>query len=413
MQAEIVSIGTELLLGKTVNTNAACLSRKLCALGIDLFYQTTVGDNRGRLFTVLKRAMRRSDIVVLTGGLGPTVDDLTLETIAQVTQKRLILNAVVLKDIKSHFQGRRLPMPKANIRQALIPEGAKALKNEIGTAPGLIIPYQKKALIALPGVPAEMKPMVERDVAPYLVKNFAGKRVIVSRAIKTTGLAESQVNQKVQALLKLKPPLTVGIYAHTETVDLNITAKARTAHQAQNLIKPVERKIRARLKDYIYGQDLQTLEEVVAQGLTKAKLTVAVAESCTGGLISKRLTDISGSSKYFSLGIAAYSNQAKQSLLGIPCQTLKKFGAVSKEAARLMAKNIRQLARSGLGLGVTGIAGPKGAAKDKPVGLVYIALASSRKIQCKEFHFHGGRSAVRLRASQAALDMVRKYLWKR
>ncbi len=412
MQAEIISVGTELLLGRTVNTNASYLSKKLCGLGIDLFYQTTVGDNRVRLFTALKRALHRSEIILLTGGLGPTVDDLTLEIIAQAADKKLKLNPAVLRDIKSHFRRRGIAMPKDNIRQALIPEGATALKNEVGTAPGLIIPEKEKVLIALPGVPAEMKPMVERDVAPYLAKRFAGNWVIISRAIRTTGLAESQVNQKVKDILKLKPPLTVGIYAHTEGVDLNITAKARGLSQAQRLIRPAERKIRRRLKEYIYGEDRQTLEEVVAQSLIKTKNTLDVAESCTGGLICKRLTNISGSSKYFTLGIVSYSNHAKQSLVGIPVSTLQKFGAVSKETACLLAKNIKQLANTELGLGVTGVAGPTGATKAKPLGLVHIALASPRKIYYRELHFHGDRSAVRLRASQAALDMLRRYLKK-
>ena len=354
--------------------------------------------------------MHRSDIVITTGGLGPTVDDITLEVIAQAAQKRLILNAAVLKDIKTHFHRRHIPMPKANIRQALIPEGAKVLKNEVGTAPGLIIPYEKKALIALPGVPRELKPMMERDVIAYLANNFAGEGVIASRAIRTTGLAESQVNQKVKALLGLKPPVTVGIYAHTDSVDLNITAKAKNRRQAEKLINPVEKKIRARLKEHIYGRDSESLEEVVAQAFKKSRKTIAVAESCTGGLISKRITNISGSSRYFFLGIVAYSNQAKQSLLGVPAQILKESGAVSKKVARLLAKNIKQLAKTDLGLGVTGIAGPGGVTKDKPVGLVYIALATPRKTLCREFHFHGDRDALRQRASQAALDMVRRFL---
>ena len=410
MQAEIVSIGTELLLGKTVNTNTAYLGKKLSSLGIDLFYQTTVGDNPVRLFTVLKRALHRSDIVIATGGLGPTVDDITLEVIAQVVQKRLILNPAVLKDIKNHFQRRHIPMPKDNMRQALIPEGAKSLKNEVGTAPGLIIPCEKKVLIALPGVPQEMKPMMERDVIAYLGKNFAGNWVIVSRKIKTTGLAESQVNQKAKDILKSKPPVTVGIYVHTESVDLNITAKAKNKRQAEKLINPVERKICSRLKEYIYGKDTQTLEEVVASGLNKSRRTIAVAESCTGGLVSKRLTNISGSSRYFPLGLVVYSNKSKQSLLGIPKEVLKGSGAVSKEVAQILAKNVKELAKTDLGLGITGIAGPTGATKDKPVGLTFIALATPRKIQCQEFHFHGDRTAVRLRASQAALEMVRRYL---
>lgn len=411
MQAEIISIGTELILGKIVNTNARYLSRELSNLGIDLFYQTTVGDNKLRLLTVLKRAMHRSDIVIATGGLGPTVDDITLEVIAQATRKRLILNAAVLKDIKVHFQKRHIPMPKNNMRQALVPENARALKNEVGTAPGLIIPYdEKKVLIALPGVPQELKPMMQRDVIKYLANNFSGEGVIISQAIRTTGLAESQVNQKVKDILNLKPPVTVGIYAHTDTVDLNITAKAKSKPQAKRLIKQVEHKIRRRLKEYIYGENTQTLEEVVIAALKKAKKTIAVAESCTGGLISKRLTNVSGSSKCFPLGIVAYSDKLKQSLLGVPKEVLAKSGAVSKETVRLMASNIKQLAKTDLSLGVTGIAGPKGATKNKPLGIVYIALATPRKIQIKEFHFHGDRDAVRQRASQAALDLIRRYL---
>ncbi len=412
MQAEIVSIGTELLQGRTVNTNATYLSKQLSALGIDPIYQTTVGDNRTRLFTVLKRGLHRSDIIVTTGGLGPTVDDLTLEIISQACEKKLILNPAILKDIKDHFHRRHIPMPKDNFRQALIPEGAKVLKNKLGTAPGLIIPRGQKVLIALPGVPQELKPMVEGEVKAYLAKHFAGGRVIISRAIRTTGLAESQVNQKVKDILKLQPPLAVGIYARPESVDLNITAEAKGKKLAEKLIQQIERKIRLRLKEHIYGKDRQTLEEVVAQALYKTKKTIAVAESCTGGLISKRLTNISGSSKYFPLGLVAYSNQTKQTLLGISKETLKKFGAVSREVAELMAKNIKQLAKTDLGLGITGIAGPKGGTKVKPVGLVFIALATPRKTQCREFRFNGDRGIIRRRAAQAALNMLRRFLIK-
>ncbi|MBN3038878.1 MAG: competence/damage-inducible protein A [Candidatus Omnitrophica bacterium] len=413
MKAEIICVGTEILLGKIVNTNAQYLSQKLAQLGIDVHYHSTVGDNTERLYLAIKRGLHRSNVIIITGGLGPTVDDLTLEGIAQVLQKKLILNRNILKDIKDHFHKRHIPMPKENVRQALVPEGAKALKNEVGTAPGLIIRWhEKKVLIALPGVPAEMKPMVERDVLPYLKKNFSGDWVILSRKIKTCGLAESQVNQKVKDILKSKPPLSVGIYVHTGSVDLDITVRSTNKAIAEKLLNNTERKINSRLKKYIYGKDSQTLESVVAKALTKAKRTIAVAESCTGGLISKRLTNISGSSKYFPLGVVTYSNKQKRNLLGIPKEALDNFGAVSKEVATLMAQNISQMAKTDMGLGITGIAGPTGASKEKPVGLVHIALATPRKVISEEFHFHGDRKAVRLRASQAALDMVRRYLIK-
>jgi len=410
MQAEVISIGTELLLGKTVNTNLAYISKSIAPLGIDLFYETTVGDNELRLYTVLRRALHRSDIVITTGGLGPTVDDITLQIIAQATQKKLILNHNILKDIKHHFHRRHIPMPKENLRQALIPEGAKPLKNEIGTAPGLIVVFDKKVLIALPGPPYEMQPMIKRDVISYLSKKFPPQWVLLSRLVKTTGLAESQVNQKVKDLLKSKPPLTVGIYAHLGGVDLNITAKAKSRLKAQELIRQTEKKISKSLKEHVYGLDSQTLEEVVGELLKKKKKTIATAESCTGGLIAKRLTNISKSSNYFQLGLVTYGNLSKQKVLKVPSETLKKHGAVSKETAKILAQNVKELAKTDLSLGVTGIAGPTGATKEKPLGLVYIALATPRKLITKEFHFHGERDAVRQRASQAALEMLRQHL---
>ncbi|NQS99945.1 MAG: competence/damage-inducible protein A [Candidatus Omnitrophica bacterium] len=410
MHAEIVCIGTEITQGEIVNSNASYLSKKLAQLGIDVCYHTTVDDDSVRLYTALKRAMHRSDIVITTGGLGPTVDDITLGIIGQATQKKMILNPQILRNIKDHFHQRHIAMPKDNVRMALVPEGARPLKNEVGTAPGLIMPNESKVLVALPGVPAEMRAMMERDVIAYLAKHFPAQKAIVSRTIRTTGLAESQVNQRVKDILKLEPPTTVGIYVHTHCVDLTITARAKSKLQAKKLIAAVEKKIRSRLKAYIYGQDQQTLEQTVAQALIKKKKTIAVAESCTGGLISKRLTSIGGSSRYFPLGLVAYSNQTKKSLLGLSEQTLKDHGAVSPQVAQALAQNVQQLAKADLGLGVTGIAGPSGGTKEKPVGLVYIALATPRKIQCQEFLFHGDRSAVRLRASQAALDMLRQYL---
>ncbi len=410
MDAEIICIGSELLLGQTIDTNAAYISQKLAGIGINVFYHTTVGDNRVRLLTTFKRAVHRADIVITTGGLGPTVDDITLETITQALQKKLLLNGHVLRNIKAHFQSRHIPMPRSNLRQALIPEGAQTLKNSVGTAPGLIITHEKKILISLPGVPAEVKPMIEDDVLGYLKTRFPSNWLILSHKVKTTGLAESQVNQKVKDILQLKPPLTVGIYAHTQSVDLHVNAKAHTKQKAEKLIKPVINKIKSRLKEYIYAYDDDTMEEVVARALTKRKKSVSVAESCTGGLIGKRLTATSGSSKRFPLSIVAYSNTIKSCLLNIPAEILKKYGAVSKETSTLMANNIKQIANTDLGLAVTGIAGPTGATQEKPIGTVYIALSSARKTRCQKFHFHGDREAVRLRASQAALDMLRRYL---
>lgn len=374
MKAEIIAIGTELLLGDIVNSNAAYLSQKLAELGIDVYRHSVIGDNPARILSLLKSAMSRSDIVITTGGLGPTVDDVTLAT------------------IKPYIHNNTL-----------------TLKNNVGTAPGLFIKLpDNKLLIALPGPPRELEPMFERSAIPLLKKISGAKSVIKSRVIKITSLSEPKVNEKVKSILKLKPPVTVGIYAKLGEVDLKVVAKAKSENQAQKLIAPVERKIRARLGGYVFGADKQILEAVVGGLLIKNKKTLAIAESCTGGLISSRVTGVPGSSKYFKLGIVAYSNKAKQSLLNIPISVLKNYGAVSKQTAGIMAQGIRQIAGTDIGLAVTGIAGPAGATKTKPVGLVYIALAAANKTTCKEYRFRGDRTAIKWLTSQAALDLLRK-----
>lgn len=408
MKAEIIGIGTEILLGQIINTNSAYLSRELAELGIDVYYHITVGDNPVRLYSVIMRALGRSDIVIATGGLGPTVDDITLDTIAKVAQEPLILKKEILHRIKDHFRRRHIRMPQNNIRQAYIPKGAKWLKNDVGTAPGLMINTAGKILIALPGPPVELNPMFERDVVGFLKKISPQKSVILTRTLKTTGLAESQLHPKVKEFLKLSGKTTVGIYAHPSQVDLKITAKAKGISLAKENIKVVEKKIRKRLGNFVFGVDEQTLEGEVAK-LLKDK-TIAIAESCTGGLLSNRLTDIPGISKNLILSIVAYSNKAKMELLDIPQDMLKKYGAVSAPVVRSMADNIRRLADTDIGIGITGISGPAGATKKKPVGLVYIASSTISKTSCKECFFLGERKIIKFRATQAALDMLRRHL---
>lgn len=410
MKAEIISIGTELLLGDIVNTNAGYLARQLAGIGIDLYFQNTVGDNPERLSFPLKQARERSDIIITTGGLGPTVDDITLETIAKIFQRRLILNKKILAQIKRHFQKRNIKMPAINKRQAYIPEGAVALENRVGTAPGIILEKDKKVLIALPGPPCELKPIFEKSVIPFLRKKFNLKEIIFSRTLKLTGLAESEISPKVEDLLKFKPPLTVGIYAHPAEVDLKITAKTKNKQLALRQISKIEKTIRSRFRDFIFGKDNESLEEAVGNLLLRRKKTLGIAESCTGGLIANRVTNISGSSRYFLSGIVAYSNKEKTNLLKIPRRILRKHGAVSREVAGLMAQNIRQISGADIGIGVTGIAGPTGKTKTKPVGLVHLAISTEKKTETKEFHFLGDRVSIKLKASQAALDLLRKYL---
>ena len=406
MNAEVISIGTELLLGHVVNTNAAFLSEKLAEAGVDVYRHTTVGDNPTRLTTAIMRALGRSDIVITSGGLGPTVDDITIETVAHLIGRKLVLNKTILKDAKDYFRSKNVPFPKESIRQAYIPEDVKWVRNRVGTAPGLIAEYFSKKIICLPGPPREIVPMFERDILP-IIKNMSGGLVIKSRTIKTTGLAESQVDGKVRDLLNLKPPTTVGIYAKLGQVDLKIMAKAKTAREAERNIIKIEKKIRSRLKEYIFGYDADTLEGTVVGELIKKKLTIATAESCTGGLLSNRFTNVSGSSGCFKAGVIVYANEAKESFLGVSHKTLRLHGAVSAPVAIEMARAIKHYACVDIGISITGIAGPTGETKKKPVGLVYIALVTDKKSTVKELRFRGSREEVKFQASQTALNLIR------
>jgi nicotinamide-nucleotide amidase len=373
MKAEIISIGTEILLGQILNTNQQWLSVKLAALGIGVYHHSTVGDNPGRLSNALEAGLRRSDIVLTTGGLGPTVDDITL---------RVISNTFPI-------------------------ESSKTVKNFLGTAPGFIYGIGEKLLIALPGPPRELNPMFVRSVAPFLKKRFKCEGVLMVRTIRMTGLSESAADSKVGDLLKSPPPLTVGIYAKPALVELKIMAKAANEIQARVLLDKADAKITSRLGKYIFGRDDETLEGAVGALLSRAHKTIAVAESCTGGLISSRITDVPGSSAYFKTGIVAYSNDIKTRLLGVRGATLREHGAVSRQTAVEMADRVRSLAGADIGLSVTGIAGPSGAVKDKPVGLVYIAFSSADRTICREFRFRGEREVIKFRSSQAALDLIR------
>ena len=410
MTAEIISIGTELLLGHIVNTNTAFLSQKLAESGIDVYHTSVVGDNPARLTASLKQALGRSDIVITIGGLGPTVDDITIETIAKFIGKPLTLNKMVLKCLKDYFKFRKIKLPAATMRQAYTPEGVKCVRNNVGTAPGLLIDWGKKLIICLPGPPRELNSMLENDILPLLNKSKSAW-IIRSRTIKITGMAESVVNKAVKELLELKPPTTVGIYAKLGQVELRIMSKAKDGKATEAAIGKIEKKIRAKLKDFIFGCDDETLEEAVGDLLFKKKLTIAVAESCTGGLLADRITDVSGSSKYFVMGLVAYSNLVKVARLGVDEKVLIKRGAVSKEVACQMASGIRALAGTDIGIGITGIAGPTGGTKNKPVGLVYIAFDKrGRAPFVEEFRFTGSRTDIKFQATQAALNIIRKNL---
>ena len=410
IKSQVICIGNEILLGHIKNTNASYISKNLSDVGIKTTRQLSISDDPEDIICSIKKSLMDSDVVVLSGGLGPTVDDLTLECISRALNKRLILRKEVANHIKRHFAKRKLNMPANNLRQAFIPEGARYILNNIGSAPGLIIPLQQKVLIALPGVPFELYPMFKKTILPYLIKRFRPDRIIKSRVIKITGLPESKVNEKIEDILKISGSVQMGIYPHPEEITVKITVTEKSRKKADTVIKKIENKIKTRLKDYIFGYDDDRLEEIAGNLILKRKMTLSIAESCTGGLLSSRITDTPGSSKYFRMGLVTYSNASKNKFLGIPLKTIREYGAVSKNIATLMAKNMRSLTKTDVGIGITGIAGPTGATKKKPVGLVYIALSSKRKTICKEFRFLGQRDIVKHKTTQMALDIIRKYL---
>lgn len=407
INTHIICIGNEIMLGHIANTNAQYISNKLSKIGIKTAKHLNIPDIPDIIISSIKKSLEESQIVILSGGLGPTVDDLTLECIGKALDRKLIFNNIVASHIKGHFKKRNLEMPSNNLRQALVPQGASYILNDVGTAPGLIIPTHKRVLIALPGVPFELYLMFEKAVIPYLKKRFKPDKIIKSRVIKITGLAESKVNEKIEDILKLGGNVQMGIYPHPEEITVKITAFEKNNKKADATIKKIEKKIRFRLRNYIFGYDDERLEEIVGKLLLKKKKTLAIAESCTGGLLANRITDVPGSSKYFLMSVTAYSNESKNKVLNVPLETIKKYGAVSSQVASLMAKNIRLLAKANIGIGITGIAGPAGGTKEKPVGLVYIALSHGKKTICREFRFLGQRNIIKYKITQNALNLIR------
>lgn len=407
ISARVICIGNEILLGHVANTNAPYISRELSAAGIKTAGHISIPDEHEVIISSIRNALRDSDIVVVSGGLGPTVDDITLGCIAKALARKLIFRKNCADHLKAHFKKRRLRMPRNNLRQAFVPEGARPILNNVGTAPGLLIPVRGKVLIALPGVPFELCPMLEKTVMPFLKKNFSTGKIIKSRVIKITGLPESKVNEKIEDLLKISGNVQMGIYPHPEEISVKITVTESNAKKAHAAIAKIEKKIKSRLKDYIFGFDDEKLEGIVGRLLLKKKRTLAIAESCTGGLLGNRITDIPGSSRYFRMGLVLYSNASKNKILGIPLETIKKYGVVSRQVATLMAKNVRGLARTDIGIGLSGIAGPGGASRKKPVGIVYIALSTKTKTLCREFRFLGQRAIIKQKATQAALNLLR------
>jgi len=408
MICEVLSVGTELLLGDILNTNTQYLNRRLAELGITVYFNTTVGDNPQRLKNALEIAFSRSDMVIATGGLGPTKDDLTKEVSAEFFGKKLILHEESLNRIKEFFEKRGLPLTEGNIKQAYIIEGSKVIPNDWGTAPGLILETNGKILILLPGPPREMIPMFETYVVPYLLT--LSSETIQSKVLRICGLGESFMEERVKDLIENQTNPTIAPYAKEGEAILRITAKAKSKEEAEKLIEAVEREIRRRLGDFIYGEGDVTLEEVVVKLLMEKGRTIAIAESCTGGMISSRIVNVPGVSKVFKEAIIAYSNEAKIKRLNVSEETLRKYGAVSKECALEMARNVALISGADIGLSATGIAGPEGGTSNKPVGLVYLGLYMNGAEDYKELKLSGDRNRIRLYTTINALDFLRRHI---
>lgn len=408
MNAEIISVGTELLLGEIVNSDAQMISEGLSMLGINVYYHTVVGDNPERVKSAVNTAIERADILITTGGLGPTCDDLTKETLAQAFGKKLVFNQEALDNMVEIFRSfGNKPMTENNKKQAMVPEGAEVFQNRHGTAPGCAFEAMGKLVIMLPGPPRECRPMFFDQAVPYLARYSGG--AIASQTIKIFGLGESAMEEKLRFMMDEMQNPTVAPYAKEGECLVRVTAKAEDEEKAHTLTKPVVEKICEILGDVVYGVDVRSLEEVVVNGLKEAGMTLSVAESCTGGLLAKRLTDIPGSSACFTGGICAYTKEMKAAILGVSRSVIAEAGVVSKEVASQMAEGVRRLTKSDIGIGVTGVAGPGEDADHNPEGLVYIAVSDCDGTEVVEMGGRRhGRQRNRLMAASTALDLVRR-----
>lgn len=409
MKAEIISIGTEILLGEILDTTAQYIASRLPALGIDLYWISAAGDNLGRLTEVIGRAWNRSDIVITTGGLGPTEDDLTREAIAQALGEELYVDPVLEQEIREFFGRRNMPMPERNIKQAMLIPSARPIVNPRGTAPGWWVEREGRTIISMPGVPQEMTRMWEEEVSPRLAKLVTGA-IIVSRTIKTIGLGEGTVDEMVSPLLSSSNP-SIGVYARADGIHLRITAKAPTREEAQRLIAPVEAEVRAILGNAVWGIDSDTLEGAIGALLVGRGLTLATMESCTGGLLSSTITDVPGSSRYFRGGLVAYATDMKLAW-GVDPALVAEHGVVSAEVARDMARAARQQLSADVGVGITGVAGPD-PQEGKPPGTVHIAVDNQGVATAMSYTWSIGREAVKRRAVTSALLLIRRSILER
>ncbi len=405
---ELISVGTEILLGDILNTDAQYLSIELAKLGISVIHQSTVGDNRERLLAQLDEAAKRSDIIILSGGLGPTPDDLTKEVCCEFFGKEMFLHEPTVEKIKKYFSSKGIEMAQNNLKQAMLPKNCVIFPNDNGTAPGMAIEKDGVHILVLPGPPRELKPMFQNCAVPYLMQ--FSDRIIVSHNIRTFGIGESSMAEMVNDLFDARNP-TVAPYAKDGEALLRVTAMAKTKEDAESLCEPVIEEIKKRLDAYVYGVDYNCIEEAVVAMLKEHHLKVATAESCTGGLIAKRITDIPGASEVFECGIISYANEIKHKVLGVSEDDLNKYGAVSEPVAKQMAQGALKVSGADIAVSVTGIAGPDSDSTSKPVGLVYIGLADKENVWVREIRTsRRDRSYNRYVSASNALNMIRLYI---
>ena len=408
--AEIIAVGTEILLGNIANTNAQEISETLSALGINVFWHTVVGDNPQRLRQALDIARRRADILITTGGLGPTYDDLTKQTICEAFGRRLVLHEDILEEIRSFYESAlHVPMPENNTQQAELPEGCVIFDNPVGTAPGCAFEADGVHVLMLPGPPHEMRTMLRRCAVPYL--RTLSSEVIVSHDIMTFGMGESSVDQLLHERMRRMENPSLATYAKPVEVRLRATAKAASAEGAEVMLAPVVAEVRAALGDYVYGVDVKGLEEVCFHLLKERGLTLATAESCTGGRVAERITALPGVSSVYRGGVVSYWTSVKAAVLGVPQEILDQYGAVSEPTARAMAEGARRITGADIAVSVTGVAGPDRDERDNPVGLVYIGLAAPDGTFCRRIEAgNRRREQIQRLAANHALDVVRRYL---
>jgi len=406
MKAEIIAVGSELLTPDRLDTNSLFLTEELNTIGIEVVRKTVVGDNRDLLAEAFRGALNRVPLIISSGGLGPTEDDLTRETVADLLGRKLRRNDEILRYIEGRFRSLGREMPEVNVRQAMVPEGAEILENPRGTAPGLWLEDSGRTVVLLPGPPREMKPLFREQVLPRLGRRVSGVR-LYSRELRVTGLGESHVEQRILPIYKRFPEVQTTILAAPGETQIHLRFWTEDAAHAKKTLDEIVQGFEIALADRIFSQDGRALEEVVAEQLTLNNATIAAAESCTGGLLAQRLTSIAGSSSYFLGGVVCYSNELKSAWADVPAEMIAAKGAVSPEVAVALAEGIRRRVGSTLGVGITGIAGPGGGSDEKPVGTVYVAISHAGGIKERGARFPGDRESIRWQASQAALDLVR------